>query len=226
MPEKGFYNLFIMSQSNQISKAVISRLPRYYRYLRELIEAGTERISSEELSRLMKATASQIRQDLNHFGGFGQQGYGYNVKSLYNEIGKILGVEEVHDLIVVGAGNLGRAIVRYKGFGAHGSHFCALFDIDETLCGKTINGVRVYHTDELESFVLNNNVDIVALTIPTDGALKVSKKLYELGIRYFWNFAHTDLELPGDAIVKNVHLLDSLLELSFTVSRSKIKEEE
>ena len=211
-----------MSQSNQISKAVISRLPRYYRYLRELIEAGTERISSEELSRLMKATASQIRQDLNHFGGFGQQGYGYNVKSLYNEIGKILGVEEVHDLIVVGAGNLGRAIVRYKGFATHGFHFCALFDIDDTLCGKTINGVRVYHTDELESFVLNNNVDIVALTIPTDGALKVSKRLYELGIRCFWNFAHTDLELPADAIVKNVHLLDSLLELSFTVSRSKM----
>ena len=169
-----------MSQSNQISKAVISRLPRYYRYLRELIESGTERISSEELSKIMKATASQIRQDLNHFGGFGQQGYGYNVKSLYNEIGKILGVEEAHNLIVVGAGNLGRAIVRYKGFADHGFHFCALFDVDETLCGKTINGVRVYHMDELESFVLNNQVDIVALTIPTDAALRTSKSLYDL----------------------------------------------
>ena len=211
-----------MSQSNQISKAVISRLPRYYRYLRELIESGTERISSEELSKIMKATASQIRQDLNHFGGFGQQGYGYNVKSLYNEIGKILGVEEAHNLIVVGAGNLGRAIVRYNGFADHGFHFCALFDVDETLCGKTINGVRVYHMDDLESFVLNNQVDIVALTIPTDAALRTSKSLYDLGVRYFWNFAHTDLELPADAIVKNVHLLDSLLELSFTISRSKM----
>ena len=211
-----------MSQSNQISKAVISRLPRYYRYLRELIESGTERISSEELSKIMKATASQIRQDLNHFGGFGQQGYGYNVKSLYNEIGKILGVEEAHNLIVIGAGNLGRAIVRYKGFADHGFHFCALFDVDETLCGKTINGVRVYHMDELESFVLNNQVDIVALTIPTDAALRTSQSLYDLGVRYFWNFAHTDLELPADAIVKNVHLLDSLLELSFTISRSKM----
>ena len=210
-----------MSQSNQISKAVISRLPRYYRYLRELIESGTERISSEELSRIMNATASQIRQDLNHFGGFGQQGYGYNVKNLYHEIGKILGVEEAHNLIVIGAGNLGRAIVRYKGFADHGFHFCALFDLDETLCGKTINGVRVYHMKELDSFVLNNQVDIVALTIPTDAARRVSKSLYALGIRYFWNFAHTDLELPQDAIVKNVHLLDSLLELSFTISRSK-----
>lgn len=213
-----------MNQTNQISKAVISRLPRYYRYLRELIEEGTERISSEELSRLMKATASQIRQDLNHFGGFGQQGYGYNVKSLYNEIGKILGVEEAHNLIVVGAGNLGRAIVRYKGFGTHGFNFCAMFDIDKTLCGKTINGVRIYHMDELDSFVTNNNVDIVALTIPTDDAIKVSSDLYEHGIRYFWNFAHTDLELPDDAIVKNVHLLDSLLELSFTISRQNKEE--
>lgn len=210
-----------MNQTNQISKAVISRLPRYYRYLRELIEQGTERVSSEELSRLMKATASQIRQDLNHFGGFGQQGYGYNVKSLYSEIGKILGVEEAHNLIVVGAGNLGRAIVRYRGFGTHGFNFCAMFDIDKTLCGKTINGVKVYHMDELEHFVEQNIVDIVALTIPTDDALIVSKNLYDRGIRYFWNFAHTDLELPADAIVKNVHLLDSLLELSFAISRSK-----
>ena len=212
-------------KKDNISDAVIRRLPRYYRQLTDLCNRGVVRISSHSLGQEMNITASQIRQDFSCFGEFGQQGYGYNVKSLYNEIGKILGVEEVHDLIVVGAGNLGRAIVRYKGFGTHGFHFCALFDIDETLCGKTINGVRVYHTDELESFVLNNNVDIVALTIPTDGALKVSKKLYELGIRYFWNFAHTDLELPGDAIVKNVHLLDSLLELSFTVSRSKSKEE-
>ncbi|MBR5930760.1 MAG: redox-sensing transcriptional repressor Rex, partial [Lachnospiraceae bacterium] len=180
---------------------------------------------STELGELLGFTPSQIRQDFNCFGEFGQQGYGYNVKTLYQEIGKILGVEEAHNLIVVGAGNLGRAIVRYKGFASHGFHFCALFDIDETLCGKTINGVRVYNMDELDSFVLNNQVDIVALTIPTDGALKVSKNLYDLGIRCFWNFAHTDLELPDDAIVKNVHLLDSLLELSFTISHSKKKDE-
>lgn len=210
-----------MSQQNQISKAVISRLPRYYRYLRTLIEQGTERVSSEELSRLMKATASQIRQDLNHFGGFGQQGYGYNVKSLYNEIGKILGVENAHHLIVIGAGNLGRALVRYGGFSSHGFRFCAMFDIDDSLCGKTINGVKVHHQNELVSYVMKHKVDIAALTIPSEDALCVSKSLYNLGIRYFWNFAHTDLELPEDAIVKDVHLLDSLLELSFEVSRSK-----
>ncbi len=210
-----------MATQNQISKAVIARLPRYYRYLRTLIEQGVERVSSEELSKLMKATASQIRQDLNNFGGFGQQGYGYNVKSLYNEIGKILGVEQAHDLIVIGAGNLGRALVRYKGFSSHGFKFCAMFDVDDTLCGKSINGVKVRHLNELVSFVMKHKVDIAALTIPSEDAIQVSKQLYSLGIRYFWNFAHTDLELPSDAIVKDVHLLDSLLELSFAISRSK-----
>lgn len=210
-----------MASQNQISKAVISRLPRYYRYLRSLIEQGVERVSSEELSKIMKATASQIRQDLNNFGGFGQQGYGYNVKSLYNEIGKILGVERAHDLIVIGAGNLGRALVRYKGFSSHGFKFCAMFDIDDSLCGKCINGVKVYNLNELVNYVMRHKVDIAALTIPSDDAIQVSKQLYSLGIRHFWNFAHTDLELPGDAIVKDVHLLDSLLELSFEISRSK-----
>ena len=209
--------------TQQISKAVIARLPRYYRYLRVLIEQGTERISSQELSNLMNATASQIRQDLNHFGGFGQQGYGYNVKSLYAEIGKILGVEQAHNLIVIGAGNLGRALVRYKGFSAQGFKYCAMFDVDEELCGKSVNGVNVYHVNSLNTFIMKNKVDIAALTVPLDAALEISKTLYSLGVRYFWNFAHTDLELPEDAIVKNVHLLDSLLELSFAVSRSKEK---
>ena len=210
-----------MARQNQISKAVIARLPRYYRFLGDLMDQGVERVSSEELSRMMKATASQIRQDLNNFGGFGQQGYGYNVKSLYAEIGKILGVEQAHDLIVIGAGNLGRALVRYKGFSAHGFQFRAMFDLDESLCGKSINGVRIRHLNDLVDFVTKNKVDIAALTIPSEDAIEVSKQLYDLGIRYFWNFAHTDLELPRDAIVKNVHLLDSLLELSFEASRSK-----
>lgn len=210
-----------MAQTERISKAVISRLPRYYRYLRELIEEGRERVSSEELSRIMKATASQIRQDLNNFGGFGQQGYGYNVKSLYDEIGRILGVEKAHDIIVVGAGNLGRALIRYKGFSDHGFNFCGIFDVDDDICGKSINGIKVRRISELEDFLSKRKVDIATLTIPADDAKDVSKKLYQNGVRHFWNFAHTDLALPSDAIVKNVHLLDSLLELSFTVSRSK-----
>lgn len=204
-----------------ISKAVISRLPRYYRYLRELMDQGVERISSEELSRIMKATASQIRQDLNHFGGFGQQGYGYNVKILYNEIGKILGVEQAHNIIVLGAGNLGRALVKYNGFAQHGFNFCSLFDIDGTLCGKSVNGVRIRDISELEEYLKTHEIDIAALTIPMEEAKDMSDSLYNMGIRYFWNFTNSDLALADDAIVKDVHLLDSLLELSYRISNKK-----
>jgi len=204
-----------------ISKAAISRLPRYYRYLKELLDQGVERISSEELSRLMKATASQIRQALNHFGGFGQQGYGYNVKSLYKEIGNILGVEDAHNIIVLGAGNLGRALVKYNGFAEHGFHFCSLFDVDESLCGKSVNGVRIRDLSETEEYVKSHAVDIAALTIPKDNAREMSDLLYHAGVRYFWNFTNVDLELPEDAIVKDVHLLDSLLELSYRISSEK-----
>ena len=206
---------------NQISKAVISRLPRYYRYLRELIDQGVERISSEELSRLMKATASQIRQDLNHFGGFGQQGYGYNVKSLYKEIGNILGVEQAHNIIVLGAGNLGRALVKYNGFSQHGFNFCSLFDVDEALCGKSVNGIGIRPIHEVDDYVRSHEIDIAALTIPMDKAREMSMLLYDAGIRYFWNFTNIDLQLPDDAIVKDVHLLDSLLELSYRICNAK-----
>ena len=167
-----------MEHPNQISKAVVARLPKYYRYLRVLIEQGTERVSSEELSLLMKATASQIRQDLHNFGVFGQQGYGYNVENLYSEIGKILGVEQAHNLIVLGAGNLGRALVRYKGFSAHGFKFCAMFDLDSSLCGKSVNGVIIYHLNELVDFIRSNRVDIAVLAIPSDDAVSVAKQLY------------------------------------------------
>ncbi|MCF0229602.1 MAG: redox-sensing transcriptional repressor Rex [Parasporobacterium sp.] len=210
-----------MNNKNNISKAVISRLPRYYRFLRDLMDQGVERISSEELSRLMKATASQIRQDLNHFGGFGQQGYGYNVKSLYNEIGKILGVEEAHNIIVIGAGNLARALVKYNGFSQHGFNFCSLFDIDGALCGKSVNGVRIRAISEIEDYIKTRSVDIAALTIPMDEAMDMSDRLYKSGVRYFWNFTNMDLELPEDAIVKDVHLLDTLLELSYRISSGK-----
>lgn len=209
--------------SNKISKAVISRLPRYYRYLSELIDQGVEKISSEELSRIMNATASQIRQDLNHFGGFGQQGYGYNVQSLYNEIGKILGVEQSHNIIVVGAGNLARALVKYNGFNQHGFVFCSLFDIDGNLCGKSVNGVKIRDISELEDYIKDHDIDIAALTIPMNEAAEMSCLLYKNGIRYFWNFTNKDLELPEDAIVKDVHLLDSLLELSYMISSENNK---
>jgi len=208
----------------RISKAVISRLPRYYRYLKDLLDQGVERISSEELSKMMHATASQIRQDLNHFGGFGQQGYGYNVKSLYKEIGSILGVEDSHNIIVLGAGNLGRALVKYNGFSEHGFHFGSLFDVDQALWGKSVNGIRIRALSEVDSYVRAHKVDIAALTIPRDEAKEMTALLYDAGVRYFWNFTNLELELPSDAIVKDVHLLDSLLELSYRIrSERKIK---
>ena len=210
-----------MGNTKYISKAVISRLPRYHRYLKILLDEGVERISSEELSKRMKATASQIRQDLNHFGGFGQQGYGYNVKSLYNEISKILGVEQAHNLVVLGAGNLGRALVKYKGFGGEGFNFCAMFDVDENLCGKSTAGIRIHHMDELADYLEKNDIDIAVMTLPFEAAQQVAEDIYEMGIRFIWNFSNRDLELPDDAIVKNVHLLESLLELSYMIGASK-----
>ncbi len=180
---------------------------------------GKERVSSEELSRMMKITASQIRQDLNNFGGFGQQGYGYNVRYLYGEIGRILGVEHPHNLIIIGAGNLGRAIANYHGFTEHGFNFCGIFDADRTRCRQMIGELEVMHMDDLSAFVGSNNVDIAVIAVPKEAAKLVALNLYELGIRYFWNFAHTELALPDDTVVKSVHLLDSLLELSFEISQ-------
>ena len=214
-----------MSRTKYISKAVISRLPRYHRYLKMLLDEGVERISSEELSRRMKATASQIRQDLNHFGGFGQQGYGYNVKTLYNEISKILGVEQAHNVIVLGAGNLGRALAKYKGFEGEGFNFCAMFDVDPNLCGKSVGGIRIYNMDSLEAYLKSNDIDIAVITLPIEKAQAVAEQVYSLGIRFIWNFSNRDLELPEDAIISNVHLLESLLELSYMIG-AKNKEAE
>ena len=202
-----------------ISQAVIRRLPRYYRYLGELLEGGVERISSNDLSKRMKVTASQIRQDLNNFGGFGQQGYGYNVKYLYTEIGKILGLEEDHNIIIIGAGNLGQALANYAAFEKRGFILKGIFDVNPRLEGVTIRGVPIRMMDELRSFVANNEVDIAALTIPKDKAVEVADMLVENGVRAIWNFAHLDLNLPDNVIVENVHLSESLMQLSYNISR-------
>ncbi len=202
---------------NKISNSVIKRLPRYYRYLGELLEMGVERISSKELSEKMKVTASQIRTDFNHFGGFGQQGYGYNVKYLYDEIAKILGLDRVYNVIIVGAGNLGKAIAGYANFEKRGFKIIGIFDINKDLSGKEIRGIKVRHLDELEAFVKENNVDIAALTIPKAGAVKVAEMLVELGVKAFWNFAHTDLNVPSDVLVESVHLSESLMRLSYNL---------
>jgi redox-sensing transcriptional repressor len=206
-------------EEREISQAVIRRLPRYYRYLGELLENGVERISSNDLSRRMKVTASQIRQDLNNFGGFGQQGYGYNVKYLYTEIGKILGLEEDHHIIIIGAGNLGQALANYASFEKRGFILKGIFDVNPRLRGISIRGVPVRMMDELSDFVKENDVAIAALTIPKDNAVEVASMLVENGVRAIWNFAHTDLNLPEHIIVENVHLSESLMQLSYKISR-------
>ena len=206
---------------NSISKAVIGRLPRYYRYLGEIMESGVERISSGELSKKMNVTASQIRQDLNSFGGFGQQGYGYNVKYLYVEIGKILGVDKQHNMIIIGAGNLGRALANYANFEKRGFVLIGLFDKNPKLIGKKVRGIAVQSMKNLEEFAKDNKIDIATLAIPKAEAVKVAEKLAKCGVRAIWNFAHTDLNLPKNIVVENVHLSESLMQLSYNLTRTE-----
>ena len=211
-------------EERKISRAVIGRLPRYYRYLGDLMEAQVERISSSDLSKkmhvtAMKVTASQIRQDLNNFGGFGQQGYGYNVKYLYTEIGKILGLDRNHNFIIIGAGNLGQALANYASFEKGGFLLKGIFDVNPRLEGVAIRGIPVRMMDELQEFLQENEIEIAALTIPKSKAKEVAELLVDNGIQAIWNFAHTDLNLPKDVIVESVHLSDSLMKLSYNVSR-------
>ena len=208
-------------EHRKISRAVISRLPRYHRYLGDLLEEGVERISSNDLSKKMQVTASQIRQDLNNFGGFGQQGYGYNVKYLYTEIGKILGLDKTHNFIIIGAGNLGQALANYASFERSGFILKSLFDVNPRLEGVSIRGVQVRMMDELVDFLADNEIEIAALTIPKSKAVEVADILVENGIKAIWNFAHTDLTLPKDVVVESVHLSDSLMQLSYNINQRK-----
>ena len=202
-----------------ISKAVIRRLPRYYRYLGELLEEGVERISSNELSSKMHVTASQIRQDLNNFGGFGQQGYGYNVPYLYAETGKILGLDRTHHIIIIGAVNLGQALANYVKFEKRGFKVVGIFDINPVLKGISIRGNEIRMMDELPEFLRENDVQIATLTLPKAYAEETANLLVENGIKAIWNFAHLDLAVPEDVIVENVHLSESLMRLSYNLNR-------
>lgn len=206
-------------EAKEISQAVIGRLPRYLRYLGELKDEGVERISSQELSELMKVTASQIRQDFNNFGGFGQQGYGYNVEYLYEEISKILGLDHIHNFIIIGAGNLGRALGNYMNFERRGFMFKGMFDKNPELVGEDVRGVMVRSMDELEQFVHDNDIDIAVLTIPKTSAADIADILVRNGIRAIWNFAHVDLNVPDGILVENVHLSESLMKLSYNLNR-------
>ncbi len=206
-------------ENREISQAVIGRLPRYFRFLGELKDEGIERISSQELSDIMQVTASQIRQDFNNFGGFGQQGYGYKVEYLYEEIGKILGLNQTHNLIIIGAGNLGQALANYMNFERRGFLFKGIFDNNPALYSRKIRNMEIRPMKEMEDFVRKNEIDIAVLTIPKAGAVSVAERLVESGIKGIWNFAHVDLNVPQEIQVENVHLSDSLMKLTYNINR-------
>ena len=206
------------NMEKKISSAVIKRLPRYYRYLSELLDEGMDRISSQELSVKMNVTASQIRQDFNNFGGFGQQGYGYNVAVLREEIGKILGLDRTYNVIILGAGNLGKALANYAGFSKRGFLVSAIFDVNPEKIGGHVGNVEIYDMTSLEKYVLDHKVDIAALTLPKSKAPEVAADLAEMGVRAFWNFAATDLNLPENVVIENVHLAESLMRLSYNIT--------
>ena len=209
-----------MAEKN-ISMAVIRRLPKYHRYLSDLLDKDVQRISSKELSDIIGFTASQIRQDLNNFGGFGQQGYGYNVEALHREIGNILGLNKVYNAVLIGAGNLGQAIANYAGFRKAGFRIKALFDANPRMIGLKIRDFEVLDSEDLETFVEENNIDIAILCIPKNGAQDVVDRLVNAGIKGIWNFAPIDLEVPNGVIVENVNLTESLFTLSYLMKENE-----
>ena len=208
-----------MTKYDGVSNSVIKRLPRYYRFLGELKENGVVRISSKDLSQKMGFTASQIRQDLNCFGGFGQQGYGYNIESLYNEIGAILGVNNKRKAILIGAGNLGKAVALHMSFEERGFNLIGVFDRNKALSGQLLRGLPIRHTDGIYNFCKDNSPTVAVLCIPSAAAKELAPQLVESGIKGFWNFSHYDIaaDFP-DVAVENVHLSDSLMTLSYRVS--------
>lgn len=221
---QGTFDRKVNEPKSAVSDAVIKRLPRYHRYLGDLLADGRLRISSAELSKLMKVTASQIRQDLNCFGGFGQQGYGYNIKYLYGKISELLGVTEGYTAVICGAGNLGRALAATRMFERRGVNRVALFDVDENIVGTEIYGIKVYHIDELFDFCQREGVSIGVLTVPKAAALRVANTLVAAGVKGIWNFANTEIEIESEGVtVENIHLGDSLMKLCYEM-KSKSEE--
>jgi redox-sensing transcriptional repressor len=207
-----------MNLKKKVSLAVVKRLPRYYRYLSDLLKMDIKRISSQELSSRMGITASQIRQDLNCFGGFGQQGYGYNVEYLFNEIGNILGMSNDYHAIIIGAGNMGQALANYTNFEKRGFKIVGIFDVDTKLVGTEIRGILIRHLDELESFVTKNYVDVAMLAVPFEQTPIIAERVAMLGVKGLWNFSPMDLKLPYDVIIENVHLSDGLMVLGYKLN--------
>ena len=202
-------------KDKNISVAVIRRLPKYHRYLKELLDNDIKRISSKELSKMIGFTASQIRQDLNNFGGFGQQGYGYYVEDLYSEIGKILGLTREYNVAIIGAGNLGQALANYSSFERLGFKLKAMFDVNPKVIGLKINNVKVLDMDLFEQFVEENNIEIIYICTSREGAQEVANKIQKTKVKAIWNFAPIDLKIAPHITVENIHLVDNLLTLSY-----------
>ena len=202
-------------KDNRVSITVIRRLPKYYRCLTDLLSKGVTRISSQELSNMTGFTASQIRQDLNNFGGFGQQGYGYNVEDLKNQLGKILGLDKIYKTVIAGAGNLGQAIANYKGFQDAGFKVLALFDRNPRVIGLRIRDIEIKDVEQMESFIKENGVEIGIITVPKYSAQEIADIYVRSGIKGIWNFAPADIRVPDEIIVENVHLNESLFALSY-----------
>lgn len=210
-----------MKEKGKISKAVIKRLPRYRRYLEDLMKKDIDRISSNDLSNLIGYTASQIRQDLNNFGGFGQQGYGYNVKALHTEIGKILGLDREYRMIILGCGNLGQALANYTHYYKAGFKVCGMFDVNPRLVGLRINDIEVMDYNDLEKYMEDNAIDIGIICTNKDSAQEVANKLIAGKVKGIWNFAPMDLDVSDQVAMENVHLSDSLHSLAYHINHKE-----
>ena len=202
----------------QISSLVINRLPRYFRYLGDLLSNGVERISSKELSEKMNVTASQIRQDLNFFGSFGQQGYGYNVEHLYNEIAVILGIKNQYKAILIGAGNMGQALIQNTTFEKRGFKLIGIFDNDPDKIGKEIKGMKILDANDIKSFIKENQPTMAIISTPRTVVNQVVKNLKDCGIHAFLNFSYAEIAYDDDVVVENIHLSDSLMRLCYKIS--------
>lgn len=209
-------------ESKKVPQVVVNRLPRYYRHLGDLLSQGIRKISSTELSARMGVTASQVRQDFNFFGGFGQQGYGYNIEYLYNEFAEILGLNNGNTVIIVGAGNLGRAMANHPGFERRGFKIAALFDKSPDIVGNTVNGLTVRDIGELEEYIENNRVDIGILTVPKTAVQEMAKRMVKSGVKALMNFSYSELNLPEGIAVENVHLSDPLMTLSYKLQEKSV----
>ena len=210
-----------MEKKKNISMAVIKRLPKYHRYLSELLKNDVDRISSKELSEKIGFTASQIRQDLNCFGDFGQQGYGYNVRELYNQISNILGLQNDYNTVIVGAGNIGQAIANYSHFEKLGFSTTAIFDANPKLIGIKLRDIEIRDIDELPKYLEDNSVDIGMICVPRVNAQKVCNELIDGGVKGIWNFAPVDLIAPENIVIENVHLSESLLTLVYLLNQEE-----